>query len=436
MNGSNTLRITLLSHFAGGNHGDAALLHSAIQHIRVVLPHAEITSVTFDPGATRNLHGIEGRKICASSIPFYGPAQDMVADDAALRLDTSFRGRVRRLFPRLYGALRSGQRKLLLVAREPAHWVEAYRYMRQARVLLMPGSAQLTQQFGGPWGHPYALYKWTLAARLAGARVVFLSVGVGKLPSALGRYFIRAALRRADHVSVRESRSQKYLADVLGVESQEAPDLAFGLDVSGYVPAIPGQIGTEIIGFSPISYARQGLWPEPDAAIASRYFDLVLGFAEYLIRQGKTLRVFTSDGPDQVVALELEAALRQRLPVSLHGAIQLVLPRTAGELLSVLEKTDLVFTSRFHGCILAQRLGKPVLALYPDHRLATHIRMAGQAHVSADIHEATLQDLQQRFELLEHDRDALSQSLATVFEPWKLAVRDQFQTLATIATQE
>ena len=79
---------------------------------------------------------------------------------------------------------------------------------------------------------PLDVLRWSLAARLAGARLVFLSVGAGPIDQTWSRRFLRLAVSLAHEVSYRDSRSQDFMASIgRDVGSDRVlPDLALALD--------------------------------------------------------------------------------------------------------------------------------------------------------------------------------------------------------------
>ena len=54
-------------------------------------------------------------------------------------------------------------------------------------VVVMTGTGMLTDDSEGPFGLPYDLFKWSVAARACGARVLFASVGVEPIDSPVAR---------------------------------------------------------------------------------------------------------------------------------------------------------------------------------------------------------------------------------------------------------
>src|SRR5690606_26526826 len=97
-------------------------------------------------------------------------------------------------------------------------------------LLLIAGSNQFLDNFGGVWGFPYAMLKWAWLGRLVGARVAFVSIGAGPLTSPVSRFFVRLAMRAADDVSFRDQASQDLaVCGWAGQASRVLPDLAFSL---------------------------------------------------------------------------------------------------------------------------------------------------------------------------------------------------------------
>ena len=122
-------------------------------------------------------------------------------------------------------------RDIAWTAHEVVYCLRVFRRVRHLDLLLIAGSNQLADNFGGPRQFPYVNLRWSVLARLAGCRVAWLSVGAGPLHSPWSRRFVRASLRIADYVSVRDKGSLRVLREI-GVrrDVRIAPDLAHGLE--------------------------------------------------------------------------------------------------------------------------------------------------------------------------------------------------------------
>ena len=80
-------------------------------------------------------------------------------------------------------------------AREIVFLTRTFRRLRDLDLLIIAGSNQFLDNFGGPWAFPYTLLKWSIVCRLAGCRLFFVSVGAGPLDAALSRTMVRPACR-------------------------------------------------------------------------------------------------------------------------------------------------------------------------------------------------------------------------------------------------
>src|SRR5207247_11214974 len=79
--------------------------------------------------------------------------------------------------PVLVRAARHVGRAALAVPLELAFLARSYRNLPGTVLLLVAGSQQLNDYWGGPWGFPFTLFKWSLLARATGTKVAVLSPG-------------------------------------------------------------------------------------------------------------------------------------------------------------------------------------------------------------------------------------------------------------------
>lgn len=144
--------------------------------------------------------------------------------------------------PRLKAAARALDFKDTL-ASEYRFLAQARDYLRGMDLLLVTGSNQFLDNFGGPWGFPYTLLKWTLLAKKNGTRVAFISVGAGPLSHPLSFFMLKHTLRRADFVSFRDQGSWTWCAAAptrLAGSTRTSPTASV---TTVPVPASPSQTG-------------------------------------------------------------------------------------------------------------------------------------------------------------------------------------------------
>jgi polysaccharide pyruvyl transferase WcaK-like protein len=276
---------------------------------------------------------------------------------------------------------------------------------------MVSGGGQLDEFWGGPWGHPYAMFKWTFAARLTGTRVVFLSVGAGTLSNPTTRGLVRKALRAAFYKSFRDPRTVKTVESLhVGGKLNLVPDLAFS-HPAGRAPEAARPSGkARVIALSPIVYKDPASWPEKDAAFYSAYLDELATLAQLLLARGDAVRVLTSDHSDNSAARELFARIQKRLPNGIRA--ELLLPETTEEFLSQMQASDLLVASRLHGVILAQIVATPVVAISYNWKVDEQMRHSGCAHYNASIEAFDAPQVLGLIDAALAERDALSARLA------------------------
>src|SRR5262249_60605689 len=88
-----------------------------------------------------------------------------------------------------------GLETIVAVAREPAFLWRSYRRLKGTDLVIVAGSGPLEDGGGGPWNHPYSVFKWALLCRLRGTQFVPLNVGGGPIRHPLSRIFLPQAIR-------------------------------------------------------------------------------------------------------------------------------------------------------------------------------------------------------------------------------------------------
>ena len=358
-------RIAFISPCGFGNLGDAAIQDTFIASVRWHLGAAtEIVGITQNPPDTEERHHVR-------AVPMDNLAFRLRRRAPAEGLSEANVGATRR------GAARRAVGRAKQLVKEVVHWGIAFREMRRADALVVSGGGQLDDHWGGPWRVPYALWKWTLVARLLRNDVVFLSVGAGTTDSRLTRFFLRSALGRARYASFRDEHTAARVRSLrLSASSRIVPDLAFGHGGRrGYRERSKSQ-RRRTIAISPIAFLDPVAWPAKDA---NRYrFGLhkTAELAVLLINKGYDVLVCTSDTPDVKSASELRRAVSDIDPQR-SSQISYADTRTPKRLLETFGRADVAIASRLHGLILANLAGAPTIALSYDWKVDEHMRTVG-----------------------------------------------------------
>ncbi len=134
--------------------------------------------------------------------------------------------------------------------------------------------------------HPLTLAIWAALARRRGVPFIVVSVGAGQVKAGAARWLLARALDGAKHVSVRDPRSAQMTRTLMQEPFTESRDIAFllGRKMSLDAPQLPTERIS--VAFSPMAFARAGIWPRADENTCTTYFNAMRDCcAEWLSRE-------------------------------------------------------------------------------------------------------------------------------------------------------
>ena len=436
------VRVAFVSPSGLGNLGDAAIIESFLAGLRRRRPGAEIVGFTLNPADTQVRHGVEATTCGAFSLPHYTirrPPREAPAESGASEARRSHDShsddadeatpplaRLRRAVAALPGA-RPSRRAVAMAVAELRHRREVAARLVGFHHVVVSGGGQLDEFWGGPFGHPYTLYRFSRAARQAGARFDVLSVGTGTLSTALGRRFVRRVLDAASYRSFRDARSRE-LAGAAGAQAGDliVPDLAYGLPVA--TPVAPPR-ARRLIGIAPMCYADPRVWPKPDAARYAHHLQSMAAIAARAVRDGHEVAMFGTDRPDAAPVAECHAIAARQLTGDERMRLRIAAVDAVAPLMAMLATFDAVVAARFHGVLLAHVVGCPVLAVSHERKVATLMSELGHEAYCAPIDtldpaaaSATLDQLLAR-------RDALAAQIRELAADYRRRVDAQYDAV-------
>jgi polysaccharide pyruvyl transferase CsaB len=237
--------------------------------------------------------------------------------------------------------------------------VAALQAIARSRVVLISGGGLLHDH----WRTVVPTYlAWSVLARLAGARVVWVGVGVGPLQRPISRLLAGWALRLAARVSVRDAESAELVARIAPrVKVHMVPDPAMLL--SAPEPRSRSGIGFVVRGPTPgREHEANGMAAAlADAATGAR----VRAERGHLITFGGPRdRVFAETVRDRAAEKGAELSIEELGPD----------PRLA---LQHLNDLKAVVSIRLHGVILAAVSGTPVVPIAYDQKVVSMSRRLG-----------------------------------------------------------
>lgn len=437
------VRLALLTPYTGDNLGDGAIQDAVIAGIVKRLRGAQIYLVALSPRFVSQLHKVPGFPITGLEISAYSkgvsgktaaesqksPVGFDFAAKARIKLRSGFFGR--RLLRPIWHMLRGMISIVRMIPREILHLGRCYNLVRRMDLLVVSGGGQVDDYWGGPMGHPYALFKWALLAKIAGVKFVFLSVGVCTLDSKFSAFFMRNALKLAEYRSFRDHGSKQLLAG-LGFThcDRVTPDLAFSYPFShvGSKVSSPAATRPLRVGISPIAYLS-GRWPKEDNAVFSRYAENLALFAAELLRRGCEITLFATDAPDREVVKLLLNHLQQEGPSDWVSRLRGAKTLCVQELFAELAGFDCVVASRLHGVILSHLALKPVLAISYDRKVTRHMWDMEQEKHCLDIHNFNAGEALEAFDVFSLDQEANRATIQRKVEGYRQELMSQYDEL-------
>jgi polysaccharide pyruvyl transferase WcaK-like protein len=441
-------RVALLTPYTGGNFGDAAIQDALIANLRLRLPGVQFSGISLNCGNFLERHGTDAFPLCSSNSPFFGMAYpaslprrlenksggQSVSPDGL----TSLLKRALRPIPGVGWLGRQLQRRFAGPGRELAHCVAGYHFLRSHDLVVVCGGGQLDEEWGGPWGHPFALFKWAVLSKLAGVPYVVASVGACKAASRASRFFLSSALRMARYRSYREKNSREIAAGLFSGAAKDSvvPDLAFSLP-SAEIPQardIPSKAqGRTIVAISPIAYGKPGFWPSANQNLYDRYLEQMAAVVSGLLRQGYFLVWVWSARSDEPVISEILGRLDEDSKGLL--AEQACFPTLTGwrDLLAVLEGADFFIASRLHSAIFGFLAEKPLVALSFDPKVDWVMHDLGQSDALLQIRSFTAGEVLEALAHLKVRRKEIVQQIVSYRLESLVMSDEQYDRLAQMA---
>jgi polysaccharide pyruvyl transferase WcaK-like protein/glycosyltransferase involved in cell wall biosynthesis len=417
--------IGVLGHYGNANLGDEAIIHAVMTEVR--RRRGNLLAVSNNPADTAWRHDVPAVSLHSGERREAGHgAAHVPAPDDPVPARPARRAGVLRAARRAAGRVVRG---LGGVGAEVASSWRILRHLRRVDLLLVAGSNQMLDNFGGPWEFPYINLKWSILARMAGCRVAWISVGAGPLDSRLSRRFVRASLRLADYVSVRDEGSLRLLRDI-GVKREILvfPDLAHGLahDQGALAPR-ERDGGRPTIGINPMPMYDGRYWPEAAPEKNRRFVSELAALAAGAIKEGHDVFFFATHPRDARVARDILALMEAEHGQRPGGADLVRSSATTEALLRDIASADLVVTTRFHGALLSLLVGRPTLAI--SYYRKTQELMADLGHgddLAIPLDDLRAADALERLRLLEDRAEKLVPAMRQKSAEYRAALREQY----------
>src|SRR5439155_17953179 len=134
-------------------------------------PHSEIVGLSVRPDDTQQRHNIKAfpiRRMHKSGVGVHESPTRQELKVLVMRVPWIFS---------ISRWIKKSLESLISVVAELAFCGKSLARIRGIDLLLVAGSGQLSEHYGGPWGFPYTLAKWARVARMVGVRLECPSAG-------------------------------------------------------------------------------------------------------------------------------------------------------------------------------------------------------------------------------------------------------------------
>jgi len=323
-------KIALLGVFGSSNFGNDASMAAMLQALRRDCPGAEVACICPDPQVVARSYGIPAILMSWSG---FGAAWFQILNCLLLRVPTRLTNVVRALF-----------------------------HIRRFDLLIIPGTG-IFDDFGeGPWGVPFGVFRWCVAAWLCRTRIALVSVGAGPIHHPLSRWFMTSAMRLASYRSFRDGYSRDYMGSIGFDASADPvrPDLAFGLEP----PASAAEERDGLtVGVGLMTYYGWRNDAFAGAVLFERYIGKTVAFVLGLLDSGHRVRLLIGDANDRIALDALLAYVEAARPDLAPGRIAASPMAALDDVMGVVAGCDVVVATRFHNVVGALALGKPVISV-------------------------------------------------------------------------
>jgi polysaccharide pyruvyl transferase WcaK-like protein len=401
------VKIVLYGHFGSGNIGNDSSLEATLFNLRTRLPHARMVCVCSDPKQVFARFGVAATPIDAAS--WYQAPTD-------------------RVWMRIRRRIRWTLKEMKFLVAKPL-------WFREASLFVVVGTGAVDDMAVKSRLHsPYNLFKWCAAARLGGARVVFLSVGVGPIKDPVSRSLMLAALRLAHRRTYRERAALDYLQHRGFETSHDAiyPDLAFSLDPSRW-PGGPDQARTPArVGLGLIRYLGWRHDPAEGEPVFRSYMEKVKSFLRWLLERGHAVRLLVGDATDTPCVQELLAFMQTEPMRAYRDRLVADEMASTDALLEQISRTDVVVASRFHNVLSAILLKRPVVSIGYHEKNDLLMKAFGMEGLCQHIEALDVERLKVQFEDCVARRAALSNDISSLLSEYRRQLDSQYSELASI----
>jgi polysaccharide pyruvyl transferase WcaK-like protein len=208
------------------------------------------------------------------------------------------------------------------------------------------------------------------------------------------------------------------------------PDPAYALEVEEHLQHASPSALRPIVGLNPFGFCDPRVWPRQDASVYHAYLEKITRFSQWLLDEGYTLRVFTTEmSVDRYAIEDLKAGLLSRSSPELVSQVFRTPSESVQDLLHEMAEFDYIVTPKFHGIIFSHLLRKPVIALSYGKKMDVAMRSVRQEKFCKDVEQFDVCWLVDAFRTLVDESTAVQSRSAAAVETYAAKLMQQFDGL-------
>ncbi|MEL6949391.1 MAG: polysaccharide pyruvyl transferase family protein [Pseudomonadota bacterium] len=438
------MKVGIFGHYGNANLGDEAITQAAIESVRRHIPGAEIACFSINPADSAARHEVPAYPIRNMTPPLAahpldgepalgtGRLQDVADVPADAPVPSGLVARLKRFPPLRWGVnlartLLGGLRAL---PGEIGFLLRSRRIIRDYDLLMITGSNQFLDNFGGVWGFPYTLLKWTLLARTSGCKVALVSLGAGPLDGWWSKRFCRVTLSLSHHASYRDAPSRT-LVEGPGprYKGHVFPDVASNIELPAAATDLHEGDGL-LVGINPMPVFDARYWHAADSGKYRAYVEKLAALVAHVDATGNRPLLFSTQVQDNAVIADVVSVLAP----DLAQRVQVRQPRQVDDLLAFLQRLDLAIPTRFHGNVLSLRCGTPAIGICYHRKIGDLLTDMGQGEFQVDFADFTVERITSLFDRLSGSLAEAREQISARSTTYREACDTQYEMIASHVT--
>ena len=397
------MRVGIFGHYGNRNLGDEAITEAAINSARDILQAEEIVLYSIVPSDSAFRHNLDaypirrGQQPASAGTPFHHPERRRAKASESITEEPPTNESSLRRFLKRSTLVRNSVNSLRTIISFPGRFIaeisflhKSWQTLQHLDVMIVAGSNQYLDNFGGTMGFPYTILKWTLLCRSRSAQVVFLSIGAGPIDSPVSRAMVRLAIRLGRFHSYRDEASLRLIeGDDARLGGVVYPDLASNLEFEE--TGLDFEAQNPVVAINPMPVYGD-YWFVRDKEKYVSYLTKLAQLAIHIDARNCSIKLFPTQTSDMDAILDLVDIIRQQAP-SCADKIEIIDNRSTQHVMKTIQSAHIIVPTRFHGAVLGVLAKRLVVGVCYQAKAMAVLDAADQGAYSFMLDEVTANDL-------------------------------------------